>query len=281
MKKDGHTHTELCPHGSGDSTAEMIEKAIELGFSEYCITEHAPLPKRFASEFRGSIEGLETASLEWSQLDDYFKLCANLQKKYGDVINIKVGFEVDYLPGFEKEIKQFLDEYGAQTQENILSVHFMKGTDNGFWCVDYDTVEFADGFSNFLADPRNLYHRYLELIQQAVSANLGKYAPQRIGHMNLIKKYQDYFELPAKFDANNLELITGILNNIKRQKRELDFNTAGLYKPYCNEVYPGSQIIQMACEKKIPLVFGSDAHSIAEVGHGYHLTDFIETLDRK
>ncbi len=27
---DGHVHTELCPHGSGDRTAMMIEKAIEL-----------------------------------------------------------------------------------------------------------------------------------------------------------------------------------------------------------------------------------------------------------
>ena len=62
---------------------------------------------------------------------------------------------------------------------------------------------------------------------------------------------------------------------------ELDFNTAGLYKPYCNEVYPGKQILQIACEKKIPLVFGSDAHSISEVGRGYHLVDFIEILDRK
>ncbi|MDN2454435.1 histidinol-phosphatase HisJ [Lactobacillus sp. UCMA15818] len=281
MKKDGHTHTELCPHGSGDSTAKMVEKAIELGFSDYCITEHAPLPKRFASEFRGNPEGLETASLKWSQLEDYFELCENLQKKYGDVINLKIGFEVDYLPGFEEDIRQFLNEYGPRTQENILSVHFMKGTANGFWCVDYDTTEFANGFSDFLADPQNLYQRYFELIQQAVLADLGKYAPQRIGHMNLIKKYQDYFELPAKFANNNLELLSNILNTVKEQSRELDFNTAGLYKPYCNEIYPGNQIIQLACAKNIPFVFGSDAHAIAEVGRGYHLTDFIETLDRK
>lgn len=281
MKKDGHTHTELCPHGSGDETAKMIEKAIELGFSDYCITEHAPLPEGFATEFKGKNEGLETASLKWSQLDDYFELCEKLQEKYGNVINIKVGFEIDYLPGFEVDIKNFLDEYGPRTQENILSVHFMKGTANGFWCVDYDTTEFANGFSDFLANPQNLYYRYFKLIQQAVSADLGKYAPQRIGHMNLIKKYQDYFGLPVKFNNSNLELITDILNIVKTKKMELDFNTAGLYKPYCNEVYPGKQILQIACEKKIPLVFGSDAHSMSEVGRGYHLVDFIETLDRK
>lgn len=44
---DGHVHTELCPHGSGDKTALMIEKAIDLKIDKICLTEHAPLPVEF------------------------------------------------------------------------------------------------------------------------------------------------------------------------------------------------------------------------------------------
>lgn len=40
LKIDGHTHTELCPHGSHESTRAMVERAIELCFDEYWITEH-------------------------------------------------------------------------------------------------------------------------------------------------------------------------------------------------------------------------------------------------
>lgn len=280
MKKDGHTHTELCPHGSGDSTEKMIERAIELGFTDYCITEHAPLPRSFTRSFKGRAEGLQTAALSWSQLDEYFVLCEKLKEKYSGVINIKIGFEVDYLPGFENEIRHFLDEYGPKIEESILSVHFMKGAKDGFWCVDYDTDEFADGFSEYLQDPQNLYYRYFKLIYQALATDFGKFAPQRIGHMNLIKKYQDFFDLPNTFNDENLDLISTILNNLKIKKGELDFNTAGLYKPYCNEVYPGSQIIQLALKKEVPFVFGSDAHAINEVGRGYHMLDFIEKLDR-
>ena len=36
---DGHVHTELCPHGSGDKTALMIEKAIDLKIDKICLTE--------------------------------------------------------------------------------------------------------------------------------------------------------------------------------------------------------------------------------------------------
>jgi histidinol-phosphatase (PHP family) len=47
MKVDGHTHTHFYPHGSGEEKAKFIEKAIELGFERYVLTEHAPLPRSF------------------------------------------------------------------------------------------------------------------------------------------------------------------------------------------------------------------------------------------
>lgn len=50
---DGHTHTELCPHGSGEATEKMIQRAIQLGFQRYCITEHAPLPPAFRDQYEG------------------------------------------------------------------------------------------------------------------------------------------------------------------------------------------------------------------------------------
>ena len=276
MKIDGHTHTELCPHGSHESTALMIERAIKLGFAQYCITEHAPLPHGFERKYRGESEGLTTASLTWDQLDDYFALTKQLKKKYQDQIKISVGFEVDYLPGFETQIRDFMDQVGPKTQQNILSIHFMPGKDAGLWCVDYTTADFAAGFGQWLAEPQKLYHHYFELVLKEVNADLGKYRPQRLGHLNLIQKYQDYFGLPAEFDAENLELIKQILRVIKEQGRELDFNTAGLYKPYCNQFYPGRQITQLAEEMNIPLVFGSDAHAVIDVGHGWHLRSLFK-----
>ncbi|KRL37310.1 histidinol-phosphatase HisJ [Liquorilactobacillus uvarum] len=275
MKMDGHTHTELCPHGSGEPVEKMIQRAIALGFDRYCITEHAPLPHGFLKKYRGSIEGLTTASLAWDDLETYFTLAEKMKKKYASQIQISIGFEVDYLPEFEDEIKAFLDEYGARTQQNILSVHFMQGKEDGLWCLDYTIDDFANGFEPFLREPQKLYQKYLNLVYRSVTSDLGKYRPQRIGHMSLIKKYQDYFHLPELFDAANIELIKKILDILVDQKREIDFNTAGMYKPYCNDFYPGEQISKLAFQKKIPLIFGSDAHSIEEVGRGYHLKNIF------
>ena len=42
LKWDGHTHTNFCRHGSSSSMEEYVERAIELGFHRYSITETSP-----------------------------------------------------------------------------------------------------------------------------------------------------------------------------------------------------------------------------------------------
>ncbi|WP_054725599.1 histidinol-phosphatase HisJ [Paucilactobacillus hokkaidonensis] len=266
-KKDGHTHTEFCPHGSGDKCEVMIQKAIKMGFQEYSITEHAPLPPQLSSNYNGTQAGLATASITLEQVPHYLDFATKLQQQYRSQIKINVGFEVDYFADYERWTREFLDQYGNQTQDNILSVHFMPGIDGKYWCLDYNTDDFEQGFKNLIAQPQNLFQKFLRLELSAAQANLGQYKPQRLGHLTLIRKYQDYFGLSQEFNADNQEIINKILMSLKQQDGQLDLNTAGLYKEYCNQVYPDDWISERAQKMSVPLVFGSDAHSILEVGH--------------
>lgn len=275
MLMDGHTHTELCPHGSGEPVEKMIQRAIQLGMKKYCITEHAPLPPDFINSYQGSEDGVTEASLKINDLSTYFKLTQTLQKKYRDQIEISIGFEVDYLEGFEDFTKRFLDEYGPMTQENILSVHFMKGTNDKFYCVDDGVENFSAGFRDWLDNPQVVFQHYYSTVLKSVEANLGDYSPQRIGHMSLIRKYQDYFNLTEQINDSNTRLALLCLTKMKEKNRELDLNLAGLYKPLCNDFYPGEQILRMAQKLAIPLIYGSDAHNIESVGRGIHL---VKTL---
>lgn len=259
---DGHTHTEVCPHGSGDKTAKMLERAIDLGIKKYCLTEHAPLPKEFWTAYTGCPDGIETAALKEDQVTSYLSLGQELRREYGKYLKISIGFEVDYLPGFEKATKAFLDQVGPQTDENILSVHFMKGFDGGFWCIDYNETEFSKAFAPWIHDQQALYGRYFELVQASLDADLGIYRPVRIGHMDLIKKYQHYFHYHQDLNQENMNKIYHILKTIKVQGRQLDLNYAGLSKPYCLEEYPSQTIQNLAKSMNIPMITGSDAHSI-------------------
>lgn len=271
MLVDGHTHTEFCPHGSREPVERMIQRAINLGMKKYCITEHAPLPPNFVNSYQGSEDGVTEASMKLNDMPAYLALTKKLQKKYQDKIAISIGFEVDYLEGFEDFTKRFLDEYGPQTQESILSVHFMKGTNEKFWCIDNGISDFEQGFADFLDTPQHVFNEYYQTVAKSVSADLGKYRPQRIGHMSLVRKYQDHFHITDDLNQDNLELIDDILIKIKKQTRQLDLNLAGLYKPLCNDFYPGPQITKRAQNFGIPLIYGSDAHDIESVGRGFHL----------
>jgi len=271
MLIDGHTHTELCPHGSGESTEKMVQRAIQLGMQKYCLTEHAPLPPEFAANYAGDPTGITEASLTMAQVPTYLALGRRLQATYRDQIEITLGFEVDYLPGFEAWTRHFLATYGPQTQESILSVHFMPGMAGKTWGIDLSPENFGAAFQGWLATPQDLFRIYYQTVLASVQADLGPYAPQRIGHMSLVRKYQDYFKLTAPLDSKNLALVDQILDLMATQHRELDLNLAGLYKPFCNDFYPGAQCLAHAKQRGISLIFGSDAHDIMSVGRGQHL----------
>ncbi|GAX06760.1 histidinol phosphatase [Secundilactobacillus pentosiphilus] len=270
LKQDGHSHTEFCPHGSGDDVELMIQKAIRLGFKSYSITEHAPMPPAFRKEYAGLETGYTEASMAMDDLPAYFKKVRQMQVKYGSQIHINVGFEVDFLPDHVQWTRDFLNEYGPQTTDSVLSVHFMRGTDDQFWCVDDTLADFKKGLLTQAADGQALYRQYFKALIEAVDADLGPYGPKRIGHITLIKKFQDYFGLPRTYDNETQKVITALLQAVKRRGDELDYNAAGLYKEFCNETYPDWEILKQAQQMQIPLVYGSDAHSIKEVGHGYH-----------
>lgn len=262
MLVDGHTHTELCPHGTGDRTALMIERAIERGLDRVCITEHAPMPPHFEKDYVGDPLALTTAALSLNQVEEYMDHVRQLQRTYKDRIHISLGFEVDYIPGYEVAIRDFLDEYGPHTADNILSVHVMPGENDGFWFIDYSAEEFERGFHQWMDQPQTLYYKYFFQLRQAVVADLGRYTPQRIGHFDAIKRYQHTFSFPTELDEKNKALVLDILHMMAQQGRHLDYNMSGLYKKGCEEVYPSPYIQGMAYALGIPYVIGSDAHGV-------------------
>lgn len=270
IKKEGHSHTEFCPHGSGDDVEAMIQKAIKLGFDSYSITEHAPLPPEFKTEYAGNPTGFTEASMAASDLPAYFKKCERLRDQYRDQIQINIGFELDYLPHHTDWTRAFLSEYGPRTTDNILSIHFMQGTHQHFWCVDDTLADFKAGLLDNLPDGQRLYRQYFNALIAAVSVDLGPYAPHRIGHITLIRKFQDYFKLPDHYDQQTQIVLDHLLVLLRQKGYALDYNAAGLYKEYCNDAYPDLATVRQAQQLGIPLVYGSDAHSVKEVGHGYH-----------
>lgn len=265
MKWDGHTHSNFCPHGSQDTLDAYIEQAIQKGFNRISITEHAPLPASFTDP-----TPLRDSAMEMEQLEAYFRDCQRVKEKYKAYIEIKVGLEVDYLFGFEGETKAFLDKVGNRLDDAILSLHFLPSA-NEWICLDYSPEEFEKLIEAY-GSVDQLYAYYYELLLEAVKADLGMFKPNRIGHFTLIEKFK------LKFPSLNKQIwwdkALAFLKEVKQRGYQLDFNTAGLQKPLCRDIYPSEELLNVAKKLAIPFVYGSDAHQAKHVGS--HYQQFIQ-----
>ncbi|MCT0958139.1 histidinol-phosphatase HisJ [Weissella cibaria] len=275
-KKDGHTHTNLSHHGSDEDVEQYIQKAIQLGFSEYVITEHAPLPERFIAQSVHDESYLAETAMAAGEINRYFERVQQLKRKYEKEIQIIVGLEVDYLVGFEQKTQELLTRYDDVVEEIVLSVHFIPSDKQALAMIDGSPDILRQHFQQQLRQPQQLFQNYFQTVLQSVTFPFTTSAKIRIGHMTLINKFQDTFEWPV-YDDETLAVIDELLFEIKKVSYELDYNAAGLYKPLSNSAYPTIPIVVKALQLGISLVYGSDAHMVMDVGHGYH--QLVQTVD--
>ncbi|SDW70362.1 histidinol-phosphatase (PHP family) [Marinococcus luteus] len=248
--RDGHIHSPFCPHGSRDSFHDYIEACIKNGIKTISFTEHAPLPEGFTDPVPDKDSAMPAA-----QLDQYLQDLSSLQSEYNSDITIKKGLEVDFIEGFEKKTEQFMNTYGPELEDCILSSHFIK-LNSEYICIDFSPDHF-DRYVRLSGSPQKAAELYYSAVLRSIQAPLGKYTPNRIGHMTLIRKFHKNYE----YDFLDQNAIEAILQEVKSRGFELDVNGAGTIKERCLEPYPHPSVIQSAVRMGIPLVYGSDAHA--------------------
>lgn len=255
---DGHVHTPFCPHGTNDDFALYLEQAIRLGYSGLTFTEHAPLPHGFVDPTPTKDSGMS-----YDFIFNYINNLKALKKEYQNYLEIKIGFEVDYIEGYEEETKHFLNEVGPYLDDSILSVHFLK-RQNQYYCLDYSLDEFGNIIHHFDNSLNGVYQGYLNTLLLSIQSDLGTYKPRRLGHITLPTKFQKVYPLPSLLKEEFLLL----LGKIKEQNLTLDYNGAGVNKTYGGDPYPPEWLVNVAYKMEIPIIYGSDAHQAKDLGQG-------------
>ncbi|NLM97698.1 MAG: histidinol-phosphatase HisJ family protein [Halanaerobiaceae bacterium] len=160
-------------------------------------------------------------------------------------IPLKIGLEIDYIPGGEEEIKNKILKY--EPDYTIGSIHYING-----W--GFDNPAFIDEYKG--RDIDQCYQEYFELLRRAVNSGLFNI----IGHFDIIKIFG---YRPIRI--NVMDIIKPVLEDVRRRDLVLEVNTNGLNKPV-KEIYPSLAILEMAFQFGIPITFGSDAHEAKRVG---------------
>ncbi|WP_431804575.1 histidinol-phosphatase HisJ [Halobacillus andaensis] len=254
---DGHIHTPYCPHGSSEPLKSYVERAISHGYTSITFTEHAPLPEKFIDPVPD-----QDSAMKPEDVEDYIQEITQLKKTFSNEIDIRLGFEVDYINGYERDTEDFLNRYGPYMDDSILSVHFLK-PQKQWYCIDFSTDMFRLAMED-AGSIHNLYQLYFDTLEKSALADLGNHKPLRIGHMTLIKKFQLLYDPPAEWHNR----AASFLDIVKKQGMALDYNGAGTQKEHCLESYPPQSIARLASSKGIPLIYGSDAHHPAGLNQG-------------
>ena len=255
--RDGHIHSPLCPHGSKDPFNEYVKKAIKIGLNEITFTEHMPIPRGFMNQ-----EFLDDCSPSSDSFDEYIKSVKAIKREYEDRIKINLGVEVDYIEGYEEKLKEILNGYGKVIEDSIISVHFVR-IDDEYRCIDM--LEDFEYLIDKLGSLEEVYNLYYNTLLKSIKADLGEYKPKRIGHPTLVRK----FCLKYPYEYKNEEIIEEIISEIKKRDYEIDYNTSGLRKELCHEVYPTGLFRELANKYNIRRVYGSDSHRAIDVGEGF------------
>lgn len=258
MSSDNHIHTPFCPHGSADTIEEYIQAGLRAGLKEMTFTEHAPLPIEDTVPEKNS-------AMKRSDVPEYLSTVHDLSVKYADMIHINAGFEVDYIEGKEALTLEFLKLYPETIPHSILSVHFIQTEPEDYFCIDYDPDSFIQKGQELGYE--TLYRLYEKTMQKALSLPYGELTPKKIGHLNLIHKFQKRYSVADPIDWKLL------LRMAKHNDYRLDYNFSGIDKPHYGKTYPDNEMMTYA--KSIGAAFetGSDAHAAHEIGRYFTLSN--------
>ena len=106
MKTNFHTHNYRCGHAVGN-VEDYVKVAINEGYSELGISDHAPVPSYYEDR------------MKMEELGEYLLEIGEAQKKYEDKIKIYKSLEIEYFP----EWQEYYDELKKKLDYIILGLH--------------------------------------------------------------------------------------------------------------------------------------------------------------
>lgn len=234
---DNHLHTRLCGHATGEIN-EYLDSAARQGIREVGFCDHLPL------YFLPPDKMIPNYAMDKEDLPGYVSMIKN--HAVNSPVDVKLGIEADFVPGFEKKLEKHLASYKFDYITG--SVHFIDswGFDNPAELEEYGR-----------RDIDRVYEQYFSLIQQAALTGLFDV----IAHPDLLKKFK-YLPTrslrPLYEETARVFRSTGVC---------VEVNTAGLRYP-AKEIYPAPELLDIFFKKGLPVTVGSDAHCPEDVGYG-------------
>ena len=229
---DSHMHTPLCKHAWGEPE-EYCAQGVKSGLKGIIFTCHCPMPDGFWQIVR----------MSESEFDLYVSLVQRAKAAYKNKLDVCLGIESEYFPGYEKYIED---------------LHKRANFDYCLGAVHWQAKEYLHRYEQGTIEGfRRTYFEHL-----AASAETGLY--DCVAHPDLVKNYHP----DSWCFAIIKNTVSTVLDRIAKTGVAMEMNTSGLNKSY-SEMNPGNEMLRMMAERKIPIVLGSDSHRAPRVGEHF------------
>jgi histidinol-phosphatase (PHP family) len=246
---DYHTHLRPDEPGSDSreyfterNVARYVERAHDVGVTDLGFSEHV-------YRFREALEvwrhpfWIEQAV---GSLDEYVEFLLEMRAAGYPV---KVGLELDYVPGREEELAALLED--RPFDYVIGSVHFIADR-----AVDHEGY---DAWRR--SEPDEVWREYFETLAAAAASGLFDV----LAHPDLVKVWGAGRPAPPAPLATYYQLA---MPAIEAADLAVEVSTAGLRKPV-REIYPAPELLELCIAAGKPVTLSSDAHVPEHLGYRY------------
>jgi histidinol-phosphatase (PHP family) len=245
----GHSG-EFCRHAKGE-LARVVERAIELGFTHYGLSEHSPRYRR--EDMLAGEEDLTPDDLA-RMFESYVTQARALREQARGRLDLLVGFETERLPPQQWAARMGELRRRLAPDYIVGSVHDIDGL-----VIDY-TPEATRTVAEALGGVESMQLRYFDAVADLVST----LRPEVVGHIDLIRK----FDGPAPvFGPNVWKRIEHALEAVRSVAGVLEVNCA-THRRGLGPVYPLVSILERARALGIRVTLGDDSHGPHDVGVG-------------
>jgi histidinol-phosphatase (PHP family) len=225
-----------------ENVLRYLEAAAEQGVEDLGFSEHV-------YRFRQALEIYRHPFWEENAVDDLDEYCDFVQQMKAARHPVKLGIEVDYVPGREDRIADLID--GRPWDYVIGSVHFVA-----------DRLVDHEGYDAWRrAEPDEVWAEYFRSVGAAAASGLFDI----LAHPDLVKVWGPGRPPPSRDPRAFYELA---IDDIARSDVAVEVSTAGLRKP-AGEIYPSLGLLEMCVAAARPVALSSDAHEPEHIGYRY------------
>lgn len=231
MYADYHEHTSFS-YDCGLPMETAVKRAIAIGVEDLCFTEHIDIG---------------TTNTFLCDCQAYFREFSRLKALYGDKIKLKVGMEFGMQSHTIPQYQKIFDRY--EFDFILLSMHQIGNKE--FW---------SGAFQRGKSQKQYMDEYYDELFK--IVSNYNDYSV--LGHVDVIRRYDDYGVYPFEKVKDKLEQIFKVLI---ANGKGIEVNTS-CYRYNIGDLMPSVDIIKFYRELGGEVItVGADSHYAEHVGY--------------